>query len=68
MKAADETITAVYFDLSNIQRFDGKGPVKTGQRIEVYYNKTMKSGEVRNQKRNSFLTHNYCPFCGRKYK
>lgn len=65
---SDPTLTHVYFDLSNIGRLDGKGSTKTGQKIEVGYNHTMKSGEVREKTRNTFITHNYCPFCGKKYK
>ena len=70
LMANNAAITSVYFDLSNIQSFERNKPVggaKTGQKIEVYYDKVMKNGEVRNVKRNSFVSHDYCPFCGKKY-
>ena len=67
LKDNNPAITAVYFDLSNIGSF-GSDKRITGQKVEVYYNHTMKSGEVRNKKRNSFVSHQYCPFCGKKYK
>lgn len=64
----NDAITAVYFDLTNIEDVSKRNGVrKTGQKIEVYYNHTMKSGEVREKKRNSFVSHEYCPFCGKKY-
>lgn len=67
----DHSLTHVYFDLSNIQSFNGNkqlGDIKTGQRLEIGYNHTMKSGESRKKTSKSFIDHIYCPFCGKKYK
>lgn len=71
----DVSISAIYFDLANVSEWEnnGKGRKvvaegKTGQRIDVYYNHTLKNGEVRTKKRKSFVGHTFCPFCGKKYK
>lgn len=72
----DSSIKAVYFDLDNVTEWEtdkeGKRKTnaegKTGQRIEIYYDHTMKNGEVRRKKRKSFVGHTFCPFCGKKYK
>jgi len=65
----NSSITHIYFDLSNIQDISKSNPViKTGQNIEVGYNHTMKNGEIRQKTRKSFVTHEFCPFCGKKYE
>jgi len=69
LMANNETITHVYFDLSNIQDMSKRnGVTKTGQNIEIGYFHTMKSGEIREKTRKSFVAHIFCPFCGKKYK
>jgi Ni,Fe-hydrogenase III large subunit len=39
----------------------------TGQRIEIGYNHIKRDGTVQKKERKSFITHDYCPFCGKKY-
>ncbi len=67
-KDSERPIIGVIFDLSNIARLDGRGMAKTGQKIWITEVHTMKNGEKRQKERVSFMTHNYCPFCGKKFK
>lgn len=55
----------VSFDLSTIS--DGKIGNMTGQRITVGYTHTNKHGVEVQKEEKSFITHIYCPFCGKKY-
>jgi len=67
-KDSERPIIGVIYDLANIGRLDGKGMYKTAQKIWITEIHTMKkSGEKREKERVSFLTHNYCPFCGTKF-
>lgn len=63
-KKDDETITNAYFDLMNISRI-GATPKrhKTGQ--HVFITRKTKSGKEKTQK--TFMGHEYCPFCGKKF-
>lgn len=58
----------VVFDLSNIIRFDGKGMAKTGQQVWLTEEITKKNGDKVRKDRRSYITHIYCPFCGKKFK
>ena len=40
----------------------------TGQRITFNYTHTMRNGKQIEKTGKSFVTHDYCPFCGKKYK
>lgn len=68
--ATDSTINHVYFDLSSIVEFkSGKinPKTKTGQRIEVGFKSINKKGQIVFKTKKTFITHEYCPFCGKKY-
>lgn len=39
----------------------------TGQRIEIGYNHIKRDGSTQKKERKSFITHKFCPFCGKKY-
>lgn len=63
--------TYCYIELSNITSFDeNRNPIaesQTGQEIVYDYAHVLKSGGVTLKKKKSFLTHDFCPFCGTKY-
>lgn len=64
-----EGISDVEIHLANIQNVTKQDPiVKTGQKLSYVEQITLKNGEKRNKKVNTFLTHVYCPFCGQEYK
>lgn len=39
----------------------------TGQRIEVIYNHVLRNGGIQRKSKKSFISHDFCPFCGVKY-
>lgn len=61
----------VRIDLSTIAvRFEdgtSMGDV-TGQRIEIGYNHAKRDGTIQRKEKKSFVTHDFCPFCGNEYK
>lgn len=60
--AADETVEYVRFNLDNISNINSKHTeFKTGQRVFVGI-------KGRKKEEKSFVAHDYCPFCGIKYK
>lgn len=64
-----EGISNVEIHLANIQDVTKQDTiVKTGQKLSYVQQITLKNGEKRNKKVNTFLTHVYCPFCGKEYK
>lgn len=65
----DNKANYVQIDCSTITAYPKSDPVqyKTGQRISINYNHTKRNGEIIKKNRNSFVTHEYCPFCGIKY-
>jgi len=65
---SDEPIVGVYFDHANIQRLDGRGMMKTAQRITLTKVLTKKNGDKYQKSFNTFVTHMYCPFCGKKFR
>lgn len=67
LKAADPTLGWVRFDLSTIHQ-SGISVSMTGTRIEYSYKHTKKDGTVIEKTGKSFVAHDYCPFCGMKYK
>ena len=63
------SINYVRFDLSDvidISKNDGES--MTGQRIWVGFMKENKKGVMQQREQKTFITHTYCPFCGKKYK
>ncbi len=70
MKASPE-LKYVRFDMASIVSWDENNKRskyhKTGQRIEVVYDKTKKDGTIIKKEEKSFIAHDYCPFCGKKY-
>lgn len=69
LKNADPSLGYVKFDLDNIQDTSLKNGIKmTGQRITFSYIHTMRNGKQVEKTGKSFVTHDYCPFCGKKYR
>ena len=68
LKDADPTLGWVKFELSTIQDLSKRdGLKKTGQAISYSYIHTKKDGTAVEKTAKSFVTHDYCPFCGKKY-
>lgn len=69
LKDADPSLGWVRFDLSTIQDMSKKNGIEmTGQRIEFSYKHKKKDGTEVEKIGKSFVTHAYCPFCGKKYR
>lgn len=64
IKNRDKTIEDIDFELSTLQRFGAK-PMryKTGQAIKIY--RKTKTGNEKVRK--SFISHKFCPFCGKEF-
>lgn len=68
VKDADPTMGWVKFELSTIKNMNNyDGINKTGQAIRFSYTHTKRDGTTVEKTGKSFVTHNYCPFCGKKY-
>jgi len=70
-KMMDESpsINYVRFDLSRIVDMNKRnGENKTGSHIWIGYKKKNKAGVEQQKEQKTFITHTYCPFCGKKYK
>lgn len=68
---SNENANYVRIDCSTIRvRFEqGKDMENvTGQRIEIGYNHVKRDGSIQKKQRKSFITHDFCPFCGAEYK
>ena len=66
----DSTINYIRFDLSTCAEIEEGEIVKqnlTGQRIDIGYNHTKRDGTIQKKERKSFITHDYCPWCGKEY-
>jgi hypothetical protein len=61
----------IRIDMSTISVTDESGKTikedLTGQRIEVGYNHVKRDGGIQRKERKSFISHQFCPFCGVKY-
>lgn len=60
----------VRIDMSTISTTEAGKIVKeniTGQRIEIGYNQVKRDGSIQRKERKSFISHEFCPFCGVKY-
>ena len=67
---ADKRLKYVRFDLSNIVSWEGNKIVakgKTGQRVVIGIEYKKKNGEMAVREEKSFIGHDYCPYCGKKY-
>lgn len=71
LKKKDKRIYSIVFDCANIASWKGGELLsrnKTGQRIWVRYKYKKKNGDVIDKEVETFIGHNFCPFCGKKYK
>lgn len=69
LKDANPNIGWVRFDLSTIKGTATKTGIEmTGQGIEYSYRHKKISGTTIEKTGKSFVTHDYCPFCGEKYR
>lgn len=60
-KRNDILIDSIQFELANISKpFASVKRHKTGQRAKIFYAGKRKPVST-------FFTHNYCPFCGKKF-
>jgi hypothetical protein len=56
------------FKLSGIMSMRERSSIKkTGQEVELRYSYKNKKGEEKQKTETSFVTHNFCPFCGVEY-
>jgi hypothetical protein len=69
----DDTIYAIRFGLANVKTFNNynkRGISKTGQYLTIFFkdkkDRNGNSKPVRPKK--TFISHDYCPFCGKKYE
>lgn len=60
-KTENPNINYVRFDMANV------GGEATGQRLEVGSTKTLKNGNKKQVVEKTFIAHEYCPWCGKKY-
>lgn len=68
----DEDIDVTHVDLKLSKLLaikDGKtfGQYKTGQAIRYEYKKQLRNGKTKIEVVNTFIAHEFCPFCGVKY-
>ena len=67
-KKENEDIISVTFDCYPITNLSNKkSPKKTGQRVELDYWYTKKDGSKVKKTQKTFVSHNFCPFCGKSY-
>lgn len=68
---ANPDVNYVRFDMDNIKSTYENGYrnlfYKTGQRITIGFDHKKKDGTVVGKEEKSFIAHDYCPFCGKKY-
>ena len=69
LKDANPGMGWVKFSLSTIKDASDKDSIEmTGQAIEYSYQHKKKDGTIIDKTDKSFVTHDYCPFCGKKYR
>lgn len=66
LKKQDPEATYIRFELCTIR--GEQEDIMTGQAITVGYNHTKRNGDVIDKPEKTFVTHDYCPFCGKKYQ
>lgn len=67
---ANQKANYVRIDLSTILTKEEGKPDKenlTGQNITIGYTHVKRDGGLQPKERKTFITHDYCPFCGVKY-
>lgn len=67
----NEKANYVRIDCSTIRvRFENGNELEnvTGQRIEIGYDHVKRDGTIQKKERKSFVSHDFCPFCGKEYK
>lgn len=61
----------VRFDMSTVKSYGDNNErsqfYKTGQRITIGFDKKRRDGTVVLKEEKSFVAHDYCPFCGKKF-
>lgn len=62
---ANPEIKHIRFKLTTI--YNGKRSDITGQEIEITEEVTKKDGSKKMKNSKSFVSHTYCPFCGKKF-
>lgn len=68
LMSEDPKIKYVRFKLDNIVNISDRSKgTKTGQAIEIGVEHTKRNGTIIIKEEKSFVTHNFCPFCGKKY-
>lgn len=70
IKKDNALVESVRFACANIVSFP---PIKnedkkTGQPIEIGLRHKKRDGTITTKYEKTFITHGYCPFCGKKYK
>ena len=64
----NKSIKYVRVKLSTIREIsDTDKEFKTGQALEVGYEKKKRNGSLHIVENKEFITHTFCPFCGKKY-
>lgn len=64
----DTIKNVVMTDTSLIFNEDGTATQETISYVDIEYTHKCKSGRIQNKKKSYAMTHQYCPFCGKKYK
>lgn len=66
---ANPRLTGVRILLSTLHDMDDKtAEVITGQPIEISFIHKKKNGDEIRKYEKTFVSHAYCPFCGKKYR
>lgn len=65
---ADPTITFLFIECANVKSLEDRSkPAKTGQPVQIEKTVQGRKG-LKSVPSKSFITHNFCPFCGVKYE
>jgi hypothetical protein len=64
---ANPKIKTLSVGLSTIATLDNTKRNMTGQPIEYTWEETNKKGVIKTRRAKGFITHKFCPFCGKEY-